>query len=279
MPYSGGVPDRPDAEVLPRPLRDAYREWSWRQVWASEGGCVTYRVERARQVHFVKLRAAADAGHPSLASEAARLRWARAHLPVPEVLDASAPASASASESAFEWLVTRALPGADATRHELRDDPARIVPLMARALRRFHEAPVARCPFSFRVAEALQHVEARIAAGLVDVSRDFHGVHAHLSAPAALELLRRTSPREEDLVVCHGDYCFPNVLFAGSRLAGFVDLGELGVADRWWDLAVATWSTTWNVGPGWEDLFLEAYGAPRDRGRAAFFRLLYDLVS
>jgi len=58
-----------------------------------------------------------------------------------------------------------------------------------------------------------------------------------------------------------------------------VDLGELGVADRWWDLAVATWSTTWNLGAGYEDLFLAAYGVERDRERMAYYRLLYDLVS
>jgi len=94
-----------------------------------------------------------------------------------------------------------------------------------------------------------------------------------------LPTLERLRPASEDLVVCHGDYCFPNVLIEGDEVTGFVDLGELGVADRWWDLAVATWSVTWNAGPGWEDVFLEAYGVERDQARTAFYRLLYDLVS
>ena len=55
--------------------------------------------------------------------------------------------------------------------------------------------------------------------------------------------------------------------------------GELGVADRWWDLAVATWSLTWNLGPGWEDLFLERYGIDADPERIGYFRLMYDLTS
>jgi kanamycin kinase len=42
---------------------------------------------------------------------------------------------------------------------------------------------------------------------------------------------------------------------------------------------VASWSITWNLGPGWEDLFLRSYGTNRDPGRVAFYRLLYDLVS
>jgi hypothetical protein len=66
---------------------------------------------------------------------------------------------------------------------------------------------------------------------------------------------------------------------APDETARRVDLGELGVADRWWDLAVATWSITWNFGPGYEDLFLASYGAVRDDARTRFYRLLYDLVS
>jgi kanamycin kinase len=49
------------------------------------------------------------------------------------------------------------------------------------------------------------------------------------------------------------------------------------VADRWADLAIATWSTGWNYGPGWESLLLEAYGVPPDPDRTRYYRLLWDL--
>jgi kanamycin kinase len=51
------------------------------------------------------------------------------------------------------------------------------------------------------------------------------------------------------------------------------------VADRWWDIAVATRAVTWNYGPGLEPLFLAVYGAPPDPQRQAFYRLLYDVAS
>ena len=80
-------------------------------------------------------------------------------------------------------------------------------------------------------------------------------------------------------MVCHGDYCLPNVMISGGEVTGFLDLGELCVADRWRDLAVATWSVSWNLGPGFEDLFLASYGIERDEQAQAFYRLLYDLES
>ena len=53
----------------------------------------------------------------------------------------------------------------------------------------------------------------------------------------------------------------PNTILsdAGQR-SGHVDLGAMGTADRWADLAVATWSAGWNYGPGWEGQLLAADG-------------------
>ncbi len=72
---------------------------------------------------------------------------------------------------------------------------------------------------------------------------------------------------------------FPNVLIDEGRIAGYLDLGELGVADRWCDVAVGAWSTTWNVGPGWEDIFYESYGIAPDPDGIEFYRMLYSLAS
>ena len=85
-------------------------------------------------------------------------------------------------------------------------------------------------------------------------------------------------PPADGLVACHGDSCAPNTLLTGGgRRSGHVDLGALSVADRWADLAVATWSTTWNYGPGWEMPLLRAYGVPADPDRTRHYRLLWDL--
>ena len=184
-------------------------------------------------------------------------------------------------DGVVERLTTAALPGLDATRSPLSDDPGRLVPALARGLRAWHDAlPVADCPFDSRLDVALPAVAGRVRRGLVDPVRHFHEEHAHLGPRAALAQLHRTRPVEVDLVVCHGDYCLPNVLLDDEgTVTGYVDLGELGAADRWWDLAVATWSLDWNLGPGWEQVFLDTYGAALDPDRRAFYRLLYDLIS
>jgi kanamycin kinase len=209
---------------------------------------------------------------PTLRSEAARMVWAAAYLPVPRVV-------ALEQRGTTTVLLTDVLGGSDATDDTWRSDLPRLVRGLGRGLRAFHEAVGEEwCPFRFDVATALEHVERRVRADDIHPS-GFHAEHAHLSPAEALAELVTTAPDAEDLVVCHGDYCPPNVLLQEFAATGYVDLGELGVADRWWDVAVGGWSVGWNYGAEFEPLFYESYGIEPDAGRIRFFRLLYDLVS
>ena len=58
-------------------------------------------------------------------------------------------------------------------------------------------------------------------------------------------------------------------------LNGFT-AGSLGVADRWADLAIASWSLEWDYGPGHERPFWDAYGIEPDPERIALYRRLWD---
>lgn len=261
------------AVQAPAELRASYRDWDWSLFWDQYAEVSTWRLEHADgRVCFVKVSKAGQ--WVSRQDECERLRWSKPYLPVPEVLDCG-------SDSETEWLVSVELPGIDATRHPLRSDPAQLVRALAIGLARFHEsAPVGECPFDFQLDTALARVRRRVEEGRIDAAEDFNDDHAHLTLEEALTFLEQKRPTDEDLVVCHGDYCPPNVLLDRDGLiTGYLDVGELGVADRWWDVAVGAWAATWNYGPGHEDLFYAAYGIQRDDERIAFYRLLYDLTS
>jgi len=263
---------RSPSPPIPEALLAAHSGWRTEVAYQSFPAVITYRLTNpGADTRYLKV---AELGcFPTLASEADRMRWARSHLPVPLVVDHGA-------DERVQWLLTEALPGADGTAERWRPDPEIVVERLAKGLRRFHEAPVSECPFDFTLDSALTLARDRLGAGLIEPARDFHPEFAHLSAAQALRFLSEERPRSEDLVVCHGDYCAPNVLLEEEKgVTGFVDLGELGVADRWWDLAVATWSVTWNFGPGLEERFLAEYGVPRDPQRTEYYRLLYDVVS
>jgi kanamycin kinase len=257
--------------VSPPPeILDQYSSWVFTQVSIHQGKSVMYRLSRDAERRFLKV--VRKGWFPSAEAEAKRAIWASTHIPVAEILEFGVTDEAT-------WFLSRALAGSDATDGRFRADVPGLVRRLAAALRRLHSIPVDPCPFSFRLDAALQHAEQRLRQGEINPDRDFHVEHANLSAEGAVRKLIATRPATEDLVVCHGDYCVPNILFDNTTLAGFVDLGELGTADRWWDIAVATWSLTWNFGPGYETLFLDSYGVDLDDARCQYYRLLYDVVS
>ncbi len=248
-----------------------YSDWKWEKAWDWLPLSITWRLTcPTGEVRYLKL--AIPEHFPSLQDEALRMRWAGEYLPVPQVLD-------SGYDGRVRWLLTKGLPGLDATDPFWKKDPERLVSALAGGLKTFHKAPVKECPFDFTLDRAIALVRKRAEKGLINRETDLHEEFSHLTVHEAVSLLERTRPSSEILTVCHGDYCLPNILLENWKPTGFIDLGELGVADRWWDIAVASWSVTWNLGPGLEDLFYREYCIEPDPARINFYRLLYDLSS
>lgn len=236
-------------------------------VWRNEAGGLTFELAGAGGDRlFVKWAPAG--GRWRLDAERPRLAWAGGFTEVPEVVDGGHDADGA-------WLVTRALPGTNAVTGRWRRRPELAVPAVAEGLRRWHDGlPVEACPFAWSAEDRVD--AARRTAGL-DPGR-WHAEHRHLSVGEALERIAAVPPIDR-AVVCHGDACAPNTLLDDDgRCCGHVDVGRLGVGDRWADLAVASWSAEWNYGPGWGEVLVEAYGVAPDPVRSAYYRLLWDLT-
>jgi kanamycin kinase len=257
----------PVVAAVPAAVRALAGDEPVRPVWRNELGGLTFALGESADwyVKWVPVASGID-----LDREAARLRWAAPHLPVPQLLGSGADESGS-------WLVTRALAGCNAVDPRWLAAPASAAQALGSGLRALHEAlPVEGCPFSWAAADRMATVLHRAEQGLLD-PREWHAEHAR--QPLQRLLTRLADPPPVDrLVVCHGDACAPNtVLDEAGRVAGFVDLGSLGLADRWADLAVGSWSLGWNYGPGYEPAYFQAYGVEPDSDRIAYYRLLWDL--
>lgn len=235
-------------------------------VWENELGGLTFEVGAGDQRCFIKWSPAGNG--IDLYAETMRMRWASGFTPVPTVLEEGADTYGS-------WIITTPLKGESAVSHRWRARPGPAVAAIGRGLRALHDAlPVQGCPFSWSATE--RAASARRRADQLD-PQCRHPVHHGVAVDEALGIAD-DPPSIDRLVVCHGDACAPNsVVTDDGQWAGHVDLGDLGVADCWADLAVATWSTDWNYGPGWEDDLLAAYGITPDPPRMAYYRLLWDL--
>lgn len=248
-------------------LRDTIGDCRWEELTIGCSGATTHRLvglsgQPTRYLKMMSRLAGSD-----LAFEAERTKWVSKFLPAPQVLDVR-------EEGVVEYLLMSEVPGLHAAEPHWKGQAAQIVPLLAQGLKRVHEElSVEHCPFDMRTGLLMQMAKINVNSGLAEVEH----------AADVLADLQACKPEttEEDIVVLHGDYSFPNVLLSpeGDAVTGYVDWGRLGVGDRYLDLAIAIKSVILNVGEAWVPVFLQAYSpVPLSKEKLEWYRRLDALL-
>ncbi|OHU19333.1 APH(3'') family aminoglycoside O-phosphotransferase [Mycobacteroides franklinii] len=247
---------------------------AWEPVTTGESGARVYR--SPDHLRYAKT------GGTDLAAERDRIEWLSSQqIPGPSGLEwSTAPGG--------PVLITSAVAGVPADQLDA-DDLDRAWPAIADAVRRLHSLPATCCPFSRDLAATValaRDVVARHAVNpdfLPDEDREIPA--QQLLSRITVQLAERLAEEPGDLVVCHGDLCLPNIMISPQdfSVAGFIDLGRLGVADRHADLALLfansreTWTEEARAVTA-QARFLDAYGTPADPERLAFYLRLDPLT-
>jgi aminoglycoside phosphotransferase len=220
---------------------------------------------------------AADIG--ALRLERDKIEWlATTSIPGPRLVDWMV----SEAGAALVISTVRGIPACDIPRQLV----ARAAASMACLLADLHALPIEGCPFVRRLDRTVAAAADAVRRGAVDIT-DFDYDRLGRTAEDLLAELIDLQPRaaeleRDDLVVCHGDPCLPNLLIdpeTGDR-TGLIDLGRLGVADRYLDLALTVRSMSaleMNDQYDARDAatFLNRYGISEpDPWRLDFYRLL-----
>ncbi len=211
---------------------------------------------------------------PMSRQEVQMLHWLQGRLPVPELLH-------SCVENGRTWLLISRLPGQMACDAHYLTRPDAVLPLLSQSLRTLWTVDVRDCPCVFDLDRHLLQLEARVRAGLCDIS---FGVEGFRTPTHLLEWLKDHRP-PVDPVLSHGDLCLPNILLQNDRLSGFVDLGLCAVADRWRDLALCWRSLRDNTHGHYgsyptfppPDSLFAALGITPDREKLRYYLLLDEL--
>ena len=257
------------APWLPPSLAARLHQGQWHRNLVGQAGAAVYRL-RTPQGADVYLKHGRGEAAQAITDEMVRLRWLTELMPVPALLHFEG----SGDEA---WLLTGALPGRTAWEW-LAGEPHRmpsIVASLAHLMARLHAVPLTSCAFNADHVRRLADARRRLDAGLVD-AEDFDEARADWAPEDVWQEMQRLLPLAVDPVVSHGDFSLDNILLdAEGRVTGMIDLGRVGVADRYQDLAIL-WNCLSEFGPQAQSALFAAYGIEEPDERKLNFHLCLD---
>ena len=251
----------------------------WLPVRGGESGDFVFR--RGDGHAFAKIAPASRRGE--LAGERDRLIWLKGRgVACPEVINWQ-------EEQEDACLVITAIPGVPAA--DLSGaDLLKAWPSMGQQLGAVHSLSVDQCPFERRLSRMFGRAVDVVSRNAVNPDflpdEDKSTPQLDLLARVERELPVRLDQERTDMVVCHGDPCMPNFMVDPKTLqcTGLIDLGRLGTADRYADLAlmIANAEENWAAPDEAERAFAVLFNvlgieAP-DRERLAFYLRLDPLT-
>jgi aminoglycoside phosphotransferase len=249
---------------IPPELAEIIRGYAWCRDHLGESAATVFRLEAEnKSAYYLKISQRLSG---SLRDEKMRLDWLQNRLPVPEVLF-------YAADETSEYLLTEEISGLPASDKSFLENLGVLIEEAVSGLRLIHGVEIADCPFDSRLDRNLDAARNRMIRGQVDED-DFDEERLGRTAGDLFAELSAGPISDEDLVFTHGDYCLPNIILKNNKLAGFIDWGNAGVADRYQDLALLSRSMGHNFGAQWEERVFERYGIEPDREKIKYYRLL-----
>lgn len=163
------------------------------------------------------------------------MRWLKGKLPIPEVVE-------YAQEDGFGYLLMTRIPGEMCCSPYYMEHSDEMVTLLAEGLHRLWSVDTAGCPrertLEYDTAQAIERIRG---GRLSPEELSACGFESAEDMAAWLE----AHPVKYDPVLSHGDYCLPNLLLKDGEISGYIDIGGIGIADRYSDL-VDCWNSLKN---------------------------------
>lgn len=256
---------------IPAALSNLLGNYDWARDNIGASGGTVYRLHGGGRTPDLFLKHGQGALADDITDEMVRLLWLADHIGVPKVTQfVRTPDEA--------WLLMTAMPGRTASQI-LESNPEagpQVVDALVKFLRRLHSIAAGICPFNGDHAYRISRAGARIDAGLVEVD-DFDDERAGWTAEEVWEAMHSFLPLSPDPVVTHGDFSLDNLLIHDGEVAGCIDVGKAGIADRYQDLAIL-WNGLGEFGPALQERLFQQYGiAVPDRRKLDFHLMLDEL--
>ncbi len=224
-----------------------------------------FKISKNENIYFLK-----KAKNGLLTREHNALEWLQGKLPVPKIVIYE-------TTKEEEFLITEGIQGEMVCSDTYLKNPDLVLKIIASAFKEIYQINIEDCPFDVSLNYKLNLVEKNVNEGLVtDESLKPEILKKFGSAKKLLDYLKENKFQEE-LCFSHGDMSLPNIFANGDTFAGFIDVGECGIADKWFDLAICEKSIKRNYGEEYIPKFYLELGIEPDRSKINYYLLLMEL--
>ena len=166
-------------------------------------------------------------------------------------------------------------------------NPRKLIQIASDVLRDMSSIDISNCPTNITLSVKLKLAEYNVTNNLVDVANvqpDTFGANGRFKNPEKLLQWLYANKPNEKLVVTHGDFCLPNILWNGTS-AKVIDVVWSGVGDRYQDIALLYRSLRDNLNGGYgtyygeldEDMFFSILGIKPDWDKIDYYIMLDEL--
>ena len=152
-------------------------------------------------------------------------------LPVPKVLF-------FLTDETKSVLITKKLEGEMICCDEIFDDMHHVIELAAKSLKILQSVDITGFPIYNSLSQKLALAKSNIEKKLVLTSDMNDNNQKRFKIIENAYKYLEENKIEEELCFSHGDLSIPNIFFKNDNISGFLDMGDAGVADKWYDIAI-----------------------------------------
>ena len=205
-----------------------------------------------------------------LSSEHDKLVWLEKRLNVPKVIlyDVS---------DEIEYLITSSCNGKMVCNDYYIKNPEIGIKVIAQAFNKIYSVDISDCPFDVGIQYKLSLVEKNINDDLIKLEDIKETTIKRFGSLDNILSFLKENKFECKKCFSHGDTSLPNIFAIENQFEGFIDVGECGIADKWFDLAICEKSIRRNYG---EEYILRLYDELNiipDREKIDYYLLMMEL--
>ena len=251
--------------MYPKEIEEFLKNSEQENIDIGCSGAKVYKIIKNEKEYYLK-----ESVVGSLDKEYLALNWLKGKINVPNVLYFF-------SDTNKSYMLTEKLQGEMLCCDNLWDYPEKVVKLAADAIKILQKIDYKSCPLSSDLSHKLAIAKYNIDNNLLDKNNHSQYFTKFGSYEKIYNYLIDNQPNEE-LCFSHGDTSLPNIFQKNEVVSGFLDVGECGCADKWFDIAITVKSIRRNFeDEKYVDMFFKYLGIPQNKEKIEYYILLMEL--